>query len=164
MRNSKIIISVLATILIFTNGCNKENVMVNEMYSDFISVELSSINNTITDTIYQIKISNSHNTVFEKDCYLRYTLAGESHTATFDAEENLVNKKVPDDQSLGYLNIQNGGVFTLVSNINELNWISSDPNVNYLEKGNYKIHVTLFIEDPSIPDNMISSNIIDFQK
>ncbi len=70
--------------------------------------------------------------------------------------------RIPDDPSLGYLNIQGGGQFTKVSNINILDW--KDKSLQNLENGDYILQVTLFIDDPFSPHNLVSSNKITFKK
>jgi len=162
MIKIKFIFYCLPIIMVALFSCQKETDLCPELYREYLSVELTSINNKVEDTIYQIQIFNSQDKIFEQDCNLIYSLFGESSEIVLNAEENLVNMRIPDDPSLGYLNIQGGGQFTKVSNINILDW--KDKSLQNLENGDYILQVTLFIDDPFSPHNLVSSNKITFKK
>lgn len=143
-------------------SCENESESDPEYYSEYLSLEISSINNNVEDTMYQIQVFNSQNKEFEKECNLIFSLTDESLENAYTAEENIVNKIIPDDPSLGYLNLQEGGQYTVVSNLNQMDW--SGFKLNDIESGNYNLQVTLFIDDPSSPYNLIHSNKLAFTK
>ena len=161
MRKINLFFSFLIIVLVLIS-CEKESDTNPEFYGKYLTVEIASINDNVEDTIYQIQIFNSQDKVFEQDCNLIFTLTDKSSGNVYTAEENVVNKKNPDDPSLGYLNLQGGGQFTIVSNLNQFDWTSS--NLSDIETGNYDIQVTLFIDDPSSPNNLIHSNKLSFMK
>ena len=66
----------------------------------------------------------------------------------------------PDDPR-GLLNIQGLGHFTYLVNINNLHW---DKSIANLENGNYILLVSLFIDDPHSPQNIIDSNSLSYIK
>jgi hypothetical protein len=161
MRKINLFFSFLIIVLALIS-CEKESDNNPELYGEYLTVEIASINDNVVDSVYQIQIFNSQNKVFEKDCNLIFTLTNKSSENIYTAEENVVNKRIPDDPSLGYLNLQGGGQFTTVSDLNMLDWTGI--NFSEIETGNYDIQVTLFIEDPSSPNNLIHSNKLIFEK
>ncbi len=162
MRKINLFFSFLIIVLVLIS-CEKESDTNPEFYGKYLTVEIASINDNVEDTIYQIQIFNSQDKVFEQDCNLIFkTLTDKSSGNVYTAEENVVNKRIPDDPSLGYLNLQGGGQFAIVSNLNQFDWTSS--NLSDIETGNYDIQVTLFIDDPSSPNNLIHSNKLSFMK
>jgi len=162
MRKNNLFIGCLTVIVLALISCEKESDTKPELYGEYLTVEIASINKTVEDSVFQIQVFNSQDKVFEMDCNLIFTLTDEPLENVYTAEENVVNKRIPDDPSLGYLNLQGGGQFTIVSNINLLDWTGND--LNDIVTGNYKLQVTLFIDDPSSPNNMIHSNKLSFKK
>lgn len=161
MRKFNLFLCCLTVIVLGLNSCEETDYSP-EQYGEYLTMEITSINDNIEDSIYQIQIFNSQNKTFEKDCKLVFSLTHESSEYHYTAETNIANKKIPDDPSLGYLNLQGGGHFTLVTDINQLNWIAN--NINYIETGNYELRVSLIIDDPSSPYNKIHSNTVSLTK
>jgi len=130
-----------------------------EMYGEYLTVNISPINDCVEDSIFKIEIVNSQNKVFEKDCNLIFSLRDMTATESYSSIEDVINKKIPEDPGLGVLNLQNGGIFTIVSNINQLAWQGKK-----IYSGDYYLQVALFIDDPVSPDNTIFSNRIVVKK
>ncbi|MDK2979121.1 MAG: hypothetical protein PWP52_1835 [Bacteroidales bacterium] len=162
MKKNNLFFGCLTVIVIALISCENESDTTPELYGEYLTVEINSINDNVEDTVFQIQIFNSQDKVFEKDCNLIFTLTDESLENVYTAEENVVNKRIPDDPSLGYLNLQSGGQFSMVSNINLLDWTVN--NLNNIATGDYILQVTLFIDDPSTPNNLIHSNKLSFRK
>jgi hypothetical protein len=133
-----------------------------ELYGEYLTVEIASVNENVLDSVFQIQIFNSHDKVFEKDCNLIFSLTNKTTGKIYSAEENIVNKRISDDPSLGYLNLQGGGQFTKVSYLNQLEWTGKA--FNEIEDGIYDIQVTLFIDDHTSPNNLIHSNKLLMEK
>lgn len=160
-KTSVLTIGVLTSILTFLS-CKKDQDPAIEMYNQYLTVQINSVNRNSRDSIYQIQVINSKDKVFEKECELIFTLTNDSDSIIIQSEEIVVNKRIPNDPSRGCLNIQNGGVFTQIVNLNELHW--SIDKVDSIEKGVYNLTVNLFINDPSSPTNNLASNRILYQK
>jgi len=161
MRKISLLFIVSSFIVAITN-CDSDSDNEIENYSDYLTVEMKSISEIIEDTIYEIKISNSLNKTFEKECKLFFSLTNMSTNDYYMAEEKVINKKIADNPSLGFLNLQSGGHFTIVSNINELFWQSND--LDELVPGDFEFQITLFIDDPVSPYNMVHSNKLSYRR
>jgi hypothetical protein len=160
MKSIVAFLSSLICILLFVSGCERESQFVPRNYNDYIQVKLMPINNSQSDTIYKIQISNSLNAVFEKKCELIYTLTNTSLNKTYTAKKALINKKVPSDPGLGYLNLQGGGLFNEISNLSSIGWMNFD--FKSLDKGSYDLRITLFIDDPISPNNSVNSDWVKY--
>jgi hypothetical protein len=155
-------IGILITFLLILS-CSKTEDKTIELYGDYLSIELNSINENFHDSIYEVKISNSKDLEFENECTLIFELVNpNSESLVLTSEENIINKRIPNNPSLGFLNIQNGGNYSKNYNLNELNW--SGENLEQLQKVNYNLTVTLFINDPSSPTNRLTSNKLVYQR
>jgi hypothetical protein len=159
MKRINSLLCCLTIITVLISSCEQASDTYPEKYSGYLTVKMTSINNSVEDSIYQIEIVNSQNIVFEKDCNLIFSLTNIATAENYSSIEDVVNKKTPEDPGLGYLNLQNGGLFTVVSNINKLNWKGK-----YINRGDYYLQVALFIDDPTSPENTIFSNRISFKK
>ena len=158
----KISFLFLVSLLILTmTNCDSDSDNVVENYSDYLTVEMQSVNETVVDTNYEILISNSSNVTFQKECKLIFSLTNISTGDYYMAEEKVINKRIASDPSLGYLNLQSGGNYIVLSDINELVWQSN--TVDNLLTGEYNFRVSLIIDDPVSPYNKVHSNEITFR-
>lgn len=163
MKKIDVLIISISITIISILSCNKSEDSTLELYSDYLTIEINSINENVQDSIYEVQILNSKDKVFENECLLIFELfETDSGNLILHSEENIINKKIPSNPSLGFLNIQNGGNYTQISNLRDLNW--SGDNIDVLQKGNYTLTVTLFIKDPSSPTNRLTSNKLVYQQ
>lgn len=125
-------------------------------------MELSSINNSVNDSVYLVTITNSINEEFEQVCVLDYELINKSSNEVFFSHEYVFNKKVPNSGVLGYLNLQSGGDYNHVINLNDIGW--NNHYYSDLESGEYNLVVSLYIQDPESPKNTVPSNIVVIKK
>lgn len=154
-------ICVLTSILTFLS-CKKDQDATVELYNQYLTIQINSVNSNPQDSIYQIQVVNSRDKVFEKECHFIFNLSDESGNVISQSKEIVVNKRISNDPSMGYLNIQNGGVFTQIVNLNDLHW--SEDNLDSIENGVYTLSVYLFINDPSSPTNSLTSNRLLYHK
>lgn len=155
-------ISILITIVSILS-CSKSEDKTIKLYSDYLTLEINSINKNVQDSIYEVQILNSRDVVFENECTLIFELfESVSKKTVLYSEENIINKRIPDNPSLGFLNIQNGGNYKQIYNLRELNW--SGEHLDMIQKGNYTLTVTLLIKDPSSPANILTSNKLVYQQ
>ena len=153
------LIVILCLLIVTMINCDSDNEI--EHYGDYLTVEISSIGKTTIEN-YEIRISNSSNKTFEKECKLIFSLTNTSTGDYYMAEEKVINKRIDNDPSLGYLNLQSGGQFTVLSNINELVWQNN--TADDLLAGEYNFRVSLIIDDPVSPYNKIHSNELTILK
>jgi hypothetical protein len=161
MKQLKMIFGPLI-ISILIISCSKNDNQGSKVYSDFLNVELSSINNSLSDSVYLITITNSINEEFEEVCVLDYELRNQSKNEVFYSHEYILNKTVPNSPVLGYLNLQSGGNYNHVINLNDIGW--DDQYYSDLESGEYNFIVSLDIKDPESPKNTVTSNIVVIKK
>ena len=150
---------IISTLII---SCSKNDYQGSNAYSDFLKVELSSINNSLRDSVFLVTITNSINEEFEQACVLDYELINKSTNIAFFSHEYIFNKKVPNSPMLGYLNLQSGGDYNHVINLNDIGW--DNQYYNDLESGEYNLVVSLYVKDPESPKNKVSSNIVMIEK
>lgn len=157
MKKTSLILSSVLISLLFITSCSKNESNDVEVYSEYLSVELDLVDEIIMEPIYTLQIRNSSTKIFEQQCTLIYSIIDqESNETITESRQVVVNKRIPSDTSQGYLNIQSGGNYIQVANLNNLNWIGED--FIKLEVGEYILVVSLFIDDPSSPFNTIESN------
>jgi hypothetical protein len=161
MKQLKMIFGLLIIITVIIS-CSKTDYQESKDYSDFLNVELSSINNSLDDSVFLVKITNSINQEFEQVCVLDYELINKLSNEVFFSHEYVFNKKVPNSPILGYLNLQSGGDYNHVINLNNIGW--DNQYYSDLESGDYNLVVSLYIQDPESPKNKVSSNILVIKK
>jgi hypothetical protein len=161
MKQLKIIFGFLIIGTVITS-CSKNDYQGPKDYGDFLNVELSPINKSLNDSVYLVTITNSISEEFEQVCVLDYELFNKSSNESFISHEYVFNKKVVDSPVLGYLNLQSGGNYNHVINLNDIGW--DNQYYSNLPSGDYDLIVSLYIQDPESPNNTVRSNIVVIKK
>jgi hypothetical protein len=131
-------------------------------YSDYLKVELSSVYDSIADSVCEITILNTGGNEFEKECVLKYSLINKLTNEEYFSNEGIYNKHIIDQPTYGLFNLQGGGNYHYIVLLSSLLW--DNKPFNDLGKGNYELKVTLFINDINSPYNNIYSNTLQITK
>ncbi len=151
------ILVLIAGILV---SCEQESP---NAYQDYMSVDLTPINDNSEELNYQVQITNFRNQEFNAECKLVFTLIDEVKEKRYVAYKDVVNTEIEKGEVDGYFTLSSGGQFTIISDINKLNWI--EYRKKEIEAGDYSLQVALIInEEPVLQDNELYSNKIIFRK
>ncbi len=154
---------VIFFIIIFVNGCSKENSSP-KPYNSYISMTINSGSNLgfKSDSIIQIYLKNDSDKDFEKECTISYLLNSQVTGSNYTAETNFYNTQSPELPT-GQLKLLRRDTQFFVINLSEISW--NNHTISQLPSGQYSINVQLFIKDLYSPMNIVNSNkmIIDIK-